>query len=229
MYTNINGSWGLNAVTMRATLKQYEIPCRNDATTWLSDEINRTKTDYSEGISAELSSYNYTNSTHSTTFSAIVESLDDISNISGTGPSYVEKWLYNQPKSSTPRRNKSLSHHTHSDCTARRSLFTTNTNNKLRTDEQQNNESPPCIALPTSERPPCIGAEISDQSTIYNQHPLVLNAINSTTHCNQSVQSDDTMFLEKPFYILPVTSTKKKHTILKKLKRVRNALLFTIS
>ena len=228
MYTNINGSWGLTAVTMRATLKQYEISCRNAAVTWLSDEIDRTETDYNEEVSAELSSYNYTNSTHSTTFSAIVESLDDISNISGTGPSYVEKWLYNQPKSSTPRRNKSRSH-IHSDCTARRNLFTTNTNNKLRTDEPQNNESPPCIALPTSERPPCIGAEISDESTIYNQHKLVLGNTNSITHCNESVQSDDTMFLEKPFYILPVTSTKKKHTILKKLKRVRNALLFSIS
>ncbi len=199
-------------VTMRAALKQYDMPCRNLVTSWLSDEMTRTLTDYSDGVSTVLSSSNYTNSTHRSTDDSLVQNLDDISKISGTGPSYVEKWLYKQPKSSTPRKNQSLLHDTHSGCTARRNLFCTD------------NERIP--APPTSERPPTIGAEIEEESDSVSNvlpKPNVQYTIDgcSTAHINYSIQSDDTLFLENPLYTVPVTTTRKARTLLKRLKLVR--------
>ena len=206
----------LNVMTMRAALKQYDMPpCRNAITSWISDEM--TRTDYSEEMSAELSSSNYTNSTHSSTSNSVVQSLDDISNISGAGSSYVEQWLNNQPRSSTPRKSKSLVPDTQNECTARRNLFTTD-----------NDKVPP-----TSERPPCIGAENpQDSDTVhhhqqsYKQQQNVSYSTDGqhTTHPNHSIQSDDTLFMEIPLFALPVTYTRKPRTFMKKLQRVRRTL-----
>lgn len=205
-------------MSMRAALKQYDMPCMVSPTSWLSDEINRTNTDYSDETSAVLSSSNYTTSTHtcSSTDESVVQSLDDISHITGGGQcsSYVEKWLYNQPQSSTPRKTKSiLLEKPPTDCHARRNLFTTD-----------NNRSTTITPLPpSSERPPCIGAEITDE--LHNP----TNDVNvQCVHVcnNESIQSDLTLFMEKPLSVLPVTSREKRcrPTLLHKLRHVRKSM-----
>ena len=261
MYTNIKRASQLNVETMRAALKQYDIPCRNSLQSWLSDEIYYNETVYSKGMSVELSSDNYTMSTHQSTCSSVLESLDDISNITGTGPSYVEKWLYKQPQSSTPGKNKPVPRDTHNGCTARRRLLTPDANVRL----PPTSERPPCIGaeLPEqhasfslthlthnhlhntilttheyeiSERPPCIGAELPEQhasfSLIHLTHKHLHNTI-LTTHeyktseqqtTNESIQSDDTVFMEKPLFVLPITSRRKLHPLVKKLQQVRKTI-----
>ena len=65
MHRNNKRSTRKNYKTMRTTLKQYELPCMIGLQSWLSDEIYRTETEYSEQVGAELSSANYTTSTNS--------------------------------------------------------------------------------------------------------------------------------------------------------------------
>ena len=145
------------------------MPCGIGLQSWLSDEIYCTETEYSEQVSAELSSANYTTSTNSSNKNSVLSNLDHISNINSTGSYYVEKWLHNQhnpslteqssqPKSSTPRKN-SL-HDVTDAIQIQRKLFAPNA-----TDVNSCTKLPP-----TSERPPCIGAENPDQpnpETVY--------------------------------------------------------------
>ena len=221
MYTNIKRSSQLNVETMRAALKQYDIPCRYLLQSWLSDEIYYNETVYSKGMSVELSSDNYTMSTHHSTCSSVLESLEDINNITGTEPSYVEKWLFKQPQSSTPCKNQPVSTDTHNGCTARRRLLTPDANVRL---------------PPTSERPPCIGAELSEQHASFSLTHLTHNYLHNTiltTHeyktseqqtTNESIQFDDTVFMEKPLFVLPMTSRRKLHPLVKKLQQVRKTI-----
>ena len=223
MHRNNKRSTRKNYITKRTTLKQYELPCMIGLQSWLSDEIYRTETEYSEQVSAELSSANYTTSTNSSNKNSVVSNLDLISNINITGSYYVEKWLHNQhdpslteessqPKSSTPHKNSLR------DVTGaiqkQRKLFATNAA-----------DVNSCIKLPpTSERPPCIGAENPDQPNPETEAPHKNNITTEFFNTNVSIQSDDTLFMENPLCILPVTFTRKRHPLLKKLQRIRNTV-----
>ena len=187
---------------------------------WLSDEIYRTETEYSEQVSAELSAANYTTNTNSSNKNSVVSNLD---NINSTGSYYVEKWLYNQhdpslteessqPKSSTPHKN-SL-HDVTGAIPKQRKLFSTNA-----TDVNSSTKLPP-----TSERPPCIGAENPDQQNPETEAPHKNNITTEFINTNVSIQSDDTLFMEKPLCVLPVTFTRNRYPLLKKLQRIRNTV-----
>ena len=220
MHRNIKRSTRKKYIT---ALKQYDLPCTIGLQSWLSDEIYRTETEYSEQVSAELSSANYTTSTNSSNKNSVVSNLDHISNINSTDSYYVEKWLHNQhdpslteessqPKSSTPRK-KSL-HDVTGAIPKQRKLFATNA-----TDVNSCTKLPP-----TSERPPCIGAENPDQPNPETEAPHESNITTEFFNTNVSIQSDDTLFMENPLCVLPVTFTRKRHPLLKKLQRIRNTV-----
>lgn len=210
MYKNMMKSGETNGVAMVTELRHYQRPCVIPISSWLSDEPIRAE--ISDNDSIDLSAMNYTSDSTCKSTSGI-QNIEDISNITDVVQSRVENWVHNQPHSSTPKKKKSVPRGTLRSYSSRRHLFTTD---KSRDDSV-------CLPPPTSERPPCIGADHPDEPQMkmyseFNYQPSISNTYRSI--CTDSIQSDDTLFMENELYALPVTYTTRQDTLLRKIKRV---------
>ena len=208
-------------MSMEAALERLNVPCTFSVNSWLSDEYirgYRNATD-STASSTELSSMNYSDSfdeTHSS-----INDIEDLSSIIDTSNS--NSWvLHKQPRSSTPRKNKSK--HRKSSMKIRKNLF--NATYRIETNDESISQRPACIG---SEHPEQSDSVIEMSSNSRLSSDVVSNIQSSSLSNNETVpsysesnQSDDTMFMEKELHLLPITvnqTPKRSPSLFQRFKR----------